>query len=176
VNIRPQHFTGAFLFDPIDVDDPDTIAVMEEHPQEEEDQRPGAKKGQKIRRSYYVLSVIHRGEASPRYKFWFDRTGPLDLVRKQLFGPNGLLVGDVKYSRYLPPEPVSGQRLPVETYIVRTYEEYALRITLNPDTVIVNRDIPQSAFSIEAPAEWGESLRRIDLDQTSANQVGSGPQ
>jgi hypothetical protein len=52
VNIRPQHFTEAFLFEPIDRDDPNTIAHREESRQLEDDDRPRARDGQKIIRSY----------------------------------------------------------------------------------------------------------------------------
>ena len=165
-NIRPQHFTSAFLFEPIDRQDPNTIVVMEEDRPLEEDDSPGAKKGQMVIRSYYVLSVIRRGASSPSYKYWFDRTRGLELVGLRTYSRKGLLQGDVTFSSYQPAATTTGLRLPEETYIVRPEDRYALRITLKSGTLVLNRDIPMTAFSIEAPPEWGDSVRRIDLDRT----------
>ncbi len=161
-NIRPQHFTSAFLFEPIDIEDPDTIAVVEEDRPLEEDDRPGAKKGQMVVRSYYVLSVIRRGESSPRYRYWFDRSRGLKLVRQRSYSRRGLLLGDVTFSKY---QTTAGLSLPRETYIVRPNERYALRITVKSGTLVLNRDIPETAFSIEAPPEWDDTVHRIDLDR-----------
>lgn len=165
VNIRPQHFTEAFLFDPIDLDDPKTIVICEENRLLEVDDRPRARKEQKVIRSYYVMSLIQRGEQAPGRKYWFDRSRDLSLSRQQIFDPSGLLIGDVKYSKYLPPEAVTGIRFPSEIHIDRPYEEYSLRITLKPDSLQVNREIPPTAFALEPPPEWGESIRRVDLDR-----------
>jgi len=38
-------------------------------------------------------------------------------------------------------------------------------LSLNPESLVVNREIPTAAFFIEAPPEWTNSLRRIDLDK-----------
>ena len=165
-NIRPQHFTSAFLFETIDTEDPDTIAIMEETRRLEEDTAPGSRKGQMVIRSYYVLSVIHRGERSPRYRYWFDRSRGLELVGQRSYSPRGLLRGDVTFSKYLPAQASSGLSLPGETYIRRPYDRYALRITVKSGTLVLNREIPETAFSIEAPPEWGDAVRRIDLDRT----------
>ena len=168
-NIRPQHFTTAFLFDPIDTEDPDVIAVMEEARRLVQDDRPGVKKGQLVVKSYYVLSVIHRGEASPRHQYWFDRSRSLELVGLKSFSSQGALIGDVIFSDYFLAGPAGpaglSKYLPAEIYITRPYDRYALRITMGSKTVELNRDIPEAAFSIEAPQEWGESVRRVDLDR-----------
>ena len=165
-NIRPQHFTTAFLFDAIDLANPSTIAVMEEARRLVQDDRPGAKQGQMVVKSYYVLSVIRRGEPSPRHQYRFDRSGSLELVGLESFDSRGSLVGDVTFSGYFltGPEGLSVE-LPTEIHITRPYDQYALRITMNSETVELNRDIPETAFSIEAPPEWGESVRRVDLDR-----------
>jgi hypothetical protein len=164
VNIRPQHFTTAFLFEPIDLGDAQRIAVMEEARRLVEDDRPGAKKGQMAIKSYYVLSVIQRGEASPRYQYWFDRSRGLELVGQQTFSQDGSLLGDVTFSNYGPALPMN---LPGQIHIVRPYDRYALRITMSPGTVILDRDVPESAFSIDVPPEWGNSVRQIDLDEST---------
>lgn len=164
-NIRPQHFTTAFLFDAIDLADPNTVAVMEEARRLVQDDRPDAKQGQMVVKSYYVLSVIRRGEPSPRHQYRFDRSRGLELVGLQSFNSLGSLVGDVTFSGYSLTGPAGlSMQLPAEIYIVRPYDQYALRITTNPETLDLNRDIPETAFSIEAPPEWSESVRRFDLD------------
>jgi len=163
VNIRPQHFTTAFLFDAINVQDPEIIAVMEEARRLVEDDSPGAKREQMVVKSYYVLSVIRRGETSPRHQYWFDRSRGLELVGLKSFSREGLLLGDVTFSDYLPTAlPVT---LPSRIYIVRPYDRYALLITMNSQTLELNRDIPETAFTLDAPTEWSDSVRRVDLDR-----------
>ncbi len=164
-NIRPQHFTSAFLFEPIDTEDSDTIAVVEEDRLLEEDNSPGAKKGQLVIRSYYVLSVVRRGESSPRYRYWFDRSRGLELVGQRSYSRRGLLLGDVTFSNYQPAQTSAGLSFPGEIYIVRPNDRYALRVTVKTGTLVLNQDIPETAFSIQAPREWGDAVRRIDLDR-----------
>ncbi len=164
VNIRPQHFTGAFLFDPIEIDN----AYMEEARPLEDDDRPNAKKEQKVVRSYYVVSVVRQGKRTTESKYWFDRTRDMALARLQQFDSKGLLAGDITYSKYCPPEPNTGVRFPSEIYIDRPYENYALRITLKSDSIQVNREIPSSAFTLQPPPEWEDTLRRVDLDKRAS--------
>jgi hypothetical protein len=165
VNIRPQHFTEAFLFQPIDDENPNVFPWKEEERLLEDDDRPGAEEGQKVIRSYYVLTIAERGEKSPRRKYWFDRTRDMALTRLQTFDEEGHLVGDVRFAKYLPAEPKAGLRIPSEIVINRPYEDYTLRITVKPDSVEVNRDIPETAFTLEPPPEWSDTLRRVDLDK-----------
>ena len=73
----------------------------------------------------------------------------------------------MRFSDHLPPDPVAGQRFAATVLIDRPYEEYTLRMTLDPESVVVNGEIPAAAFSIEAPPEWTDSIRRIDLDMKS---------
>ena len=164
VNIRPQHFTGAFLFDPIEIEN---VHFDEARPLEDDD-RPNAKKDQKIVRSYYVVSDTRRGEQTTRWKYWFDRTRDMTLARLQQFDSRGLLAGDITYSKYLPPDSDTGVRFPTEIYIDRPYEDYALRITLKSDSIQVNREIPSTAFTLQPPPEWEDTLRRVDLDKKAS--------
>jgi len=166
VNIRPQHFTSVFLFDTIHLEDPNVIAVMEEARRLDPDDRPGAKQGQMIVKSYYVLSVIRRGESSPRHQYWFDRTGNLELVGLKSFDTRGALIGDVTFSDYFLAGPAGASiQLPTETHITRPYDRYALRLVMSSGTVELNRDIPETAFFVETPKEWGDSVRHVDLDR-----------
>jgi hypothetical protein len=166
VNIRPQHITQALFPQPIDLEDPDIEPNMNEDIVLEDDDRPGARKNQQIKRSYYVLTVNVRGEPAPRGKYWFDRTRDLTLVRYQHFDSKGRLVGDVRYSgALLPPEPEVGLRLPSQIRIERPYDNYTLQMTLKPDSIMVNRDIPSTAFQLEPPPEWGDKIQHVDLDK-----------
>ncbi len=165
VNIRPQHFTEAFLTEPIDLSR-DVVFMLEEM-MLEPDERPGAKEGQEVRKSYYTVTVGSQGEPSPRRRLWFDRNRGLELSRQQAYDSKGLLVGDARFARYLPPDATTGQRLPSEVLIERPYDRYTLRLTIEPDSIVINRELPETAFVLNAPDEWEKTLRRINLDVKS---------
>ncbi|HEY7699832.1 MAG TPA: hypothetical protein VIE88_15525, partial [Vicinamibacteria bacterium] len=57
--------------------------------------------------------------------------------------------------------------LPTRVRIERPYDDYALVVTVHPDGIQVNRDLPGTAFVLEVPPEWGENIRRINLDEKS---------
>jgi hypothetical protein len=162
LNIRPQHFTGAFL--PV-VIDAETQAFVHEEQVTERDLRHGAKKNAEVRKSYYVLNAVRMGASSPHAQFWFDRVGNIALVRQRVFDDEGYLVTDIRYHGWLPPEAAGGHSLPARVRIERPYDDYALVVTVRPDGILVNRDLPETAFVLEVPPEWGESVRRIDLDE-----------
>jgi hypothetical protein len=166
LNIRPQHFTGAFLPAVIDAE---TEAFVHEEQVTERDLRPGAKKNAEVRKSYYVLTAIRKGAGSPHAQFWFDRIGSIALVRQRVFDAQGYLVTDIRYDGFLPPESADGHSLPARVRIERPYDDYALVVTVRPDGILVDRDLPETAFVLEVPPEWGESVRRIDLDERARN-------
>jgi hypothetical protein len=162
LNIRPQHFTGAFLPSVVDAG---THAFLHEEQVTEPDLRPGARKDAEVRKSYYVLNVVSNGATSPHAQFWFDRMGTVELVRQRVFDANGYLTTEVRYQGWFPPSTAGGHSLPVRVRIERPYDDYALVVTVHPDGIQVNRELPESAFLLEVPPEWGESVRRIDLDE-----------
>jgi len=162
LNIRPQHFTSAFLPTVIGTE---TQAFVHEERVTEPDLRPGAKKNAEVRKSYYVLNAIRKGAAAPHAQFWFDRLESIALVRQRVFDPQGYLVTDIRYDGFLPPETADGHSLPARVRIERPNDDYALVVTVRTDGILVNRDLPENAFVLEVPPEWGESVRRIDLDQ-----------
>lgn len=162
VNIRPQHFTDAFLLAPIPEG---TLTLVNEELAVEPDRRPGAKEGAEVRVSYYVVTMVGAGEASPRIQYWFDRTSDVALARQRVFGVDGRLLTDVHYSGYFPPEPVSGKRFPSRVRIERPHDDYSLVVNVQRDGILVDRDLPDTAFEVTAPPEWGDSVRRIDLDE-----------
>jgi hypothetical protein len=163
LNIRPQHFTGAFLPATFDFE---TRAFIHEEQVTERDLRPGAKKDAEVRKSYYVLDAVRYGASSPHAQFWFDRMGAITLVRQRVFDASGYLATDVRYDGWLPPSAAGGRSLPARVRIERPYDDYALVVTVRPDGIAVNRELPESAFVLEVPSGWGESVRRIDLDET----------
>jgi hypothetical protein len=169
VNIRPQHFTGAFLIPPIPRDDPYVTALLHEERVIEPDSRPGAKPTSRVQKSYYVVTVGRLGRATPIVRYWFDRTGALTMGRQEVYDASGLQAADIRYSDYLPPDPATGVRLPSRVRIERPYDDYSLSVTVRSGGVVVNRDLPDTAFRIRVPEEWEGSIRRIDLDER-ANQ------
>ncbi len=162
LNIRPQHFTGAFL--PATVDAGSRAFVHEEQVVER-DLRPGARKNAQVRKSYYVLNAVRTGADSPHAQFWFDRMGTLSLVRQRIFDPRGYVVSDIRYEAWLPPGSDGAPSLPARVRIERPSDDYALVLTVHPDGIEINRELPETAFVLEVPSGWGDEVRRIDLDE-----------
>jgi hypothetical protein len=162
LNMRPQHFTSALLPAPLDEE---TIAFAHEDLVVEPDRRPRAKKNAQVRKSYYVLDAVRRGERAPRAQFWFDRLGEIQLVRQRVFDPEGHLTTDVQYEGWLPAEAAGGRSLPGRVRIERPHDDYALVLTVHPDGIEVNRELPEAAFVVEVPSEWEDTIRRINLDE-----------
>ncbi len=164
VNIRPQHFTDAFLLPSVPIERPHNVAFLSEERVEEPDDRQGAKKGARVLKSYYTVTVVRLGEAAPRARYWFARTGELVLRRQQVYDRDGRLVSDIHYRGYLPPRGTAGIRIASEVRIERPYEDYALVVRVKPKGVILNRDIPETAFTLTVPPEWEETIRRVKLE------------
>ena len=182
VNIRPQHFTDAFLLSTIPIEEPHTIAFLEEphtiafleeERVDEPDTQPRAKDGAFVRKSRLTTSsprfVSVRAHLAPRY--WFDRLGELALARQQVYAPDGRLIADIRYADYLPLQGDVGVRIASRVHIERPYDDYGLVVNVKPDGVTINRDLPDTAFVVTAPEEWGDSVRHIDLD----NRGGASP-
>jgi hypothetical protein len=162
VNIRPQHVTDALLIAPIDAT---SAAFLHEEQAEEDDLRPGAAKDARVRKSYYVVTAVRQGERVPWRQFWFSRQGEVSLARQRVFDGAGLLVTEVRYAGYRAPDPSTGARIADRIRIERPHDEYALVLTLRPEGIEINRDLPETAFAITVPPEWGDRIRRIDLDE-----------
>jgi hypothetical protein len=162
LNIRPQHFTGAFLPALIDAE---SRAFVHEEQIVERDLRPRARKNAQVRKSYYVLNAIRGSARSPHAQFWFDRMGTIALVRQRIFDAGGALSSDIRYEGWLPSAADGAPSLPARVRIERPYDDYALLVTVHPDGIQVNREFPETAFVLEVPSEWGEEVRRIDLDE-----------
>ena len=166
VNVRPQHLLQAFFLDPIPQGDPYTLAVLAQEPLTVPDRRPGARAGVQVVRTYYVVHLIERWpEARLRSKYWFDRAEQgLPLTRRQVYAPDGGLEADITFDQYQV-DPSGLPALPTFIRMERPKEAYTLTVTLRPETLAINRTLPLSAFSLEMPAEWADSVRKINLDE-----------
>lgn len=164
--LRPEHFTEALLIPAIDLHDPTTVVVKEEVQREEPDPRPNAPRGRRLIRTYWVLDVIQRQPGSSyqlRHKYWFDRTTEQRLVRQQAFAPTGELVADVSF--HDPIRSAAGALLiPTSIHIHRPRDQYSAWLRLDAPTVQLNVDVPDRAFTLEKPTEWGDEVETIDLD------------
>ena len=163
LNLRPQHITDSFLIKPI-LDGERINVFREELRQVEQDPRPNKKKSL-VERTYYVLYVLERDESGQiklRRKFWFDRNQPdTPLVRQQTFENGfGKLAGDVTFSNWFT-VPNTGRKWPGQVTIDRRNTDgYRLELKLEPDTVEINAELPETTFTLENI----ERLPEVDLD------------
>jgi hypothetical protein len=165
--LRPEHFTEAMLVPAIDLQDPTTLVVKEEAQSEEPDTRPNAPSGRRIVKTYWVLDVIQQkaGQSSQlEHKYWFDRTGERRLVRKQVFAPTGELIADISFNDPIRPDQGT-LMIPTSIHIHRPRDEYSVWLRLEAPTVALNVDVPDQAFTLEKPADWGDDVEMIDLDK-----------
>lgn len=164
LNLRPQHITDSFLIKPIS--DEERINIFrEELRQVEPDTRPNKKK-RLVERTYYVLYVLDRdssGQVKLRRKFWFDRNQPeTPLVRQQVFEDGvGKLASDVSFSNWFTVNNTSWKWPGQVTIDRRNADGYRLELKLEPDTVEINPQLPESTFKLENV----EGLPEVDLDQ-----------
>src|ERR1051325_8070027 len=83
-SLRPQHLTDAVLVPPVSFEDTKHVYAQAETFEEEVDTRPGAQKGARVVRGYYVLTemeLVSQNQARVTRRFWFDRVGTLRLAR-----------------------------------------------------------------------------------------------
>ena len=169
---RPFHFTEALMMRPISLKDPRFVFSIEEALVEEADTRPGARRGARILRSFYVIS---ESEASPeaqapartRRKFWFDRTNGARFARQQIFDNLGQLATEVQYFDYkkLNSGSQSGTgaeaNWPGVIWVNRPHDGYNARLTFNDDKFQINPELKPTAFTLENT----EKFRETDLDK-----------
>ena len=171
-NLRPQHFTDAFMIRPIEPNN-SMIYVQSEFFNEEPDSRPQAKKGARVMRGYYLLEEFSNagGETKLLRRLWFDRVNAIRLARVQTYNDRAELITDVSYFN----EKVLGSNatasLPSRIEMTRPQDQYKLSISYQDSaSVELNRDYPAKAFVLEN--KWG--LKELDLDaqdkKVTANQ------
>ncbi|HYL62945.1 MAG TPA: hypothetical protein VE077_10020 [Candidatus Methylomirabilis sp.] len=151
-NLRPQHLLDALLWTEIRKEE---SVLFEEFNDE---------KGR-----YYVLTVLRGGyRMEILRKIWFDRTN-LQIVRLQNFGPNGVLLSDVRYSDWEPVTPAAEQSVgkpsPVDLFprsirMERPHDDYTLDLQVTK--LALNEEIPADRFQLEQPP--GSELVRVGED------------
>ena len=162
---RPFHFTDALLIRPLQREDSRYHYSLEETLQEEPDPVPGAKKGSRILRSYYVLAEIMRaneGEITGRVtrRFWFDRTRNALFSRQQIFNDTGRLETDVTYSDYRALKESDPTLWPSSIQVSRPYDSYQARLLFIEGKFETNVTLPAGVFQLENT----EGLPETDLD------------
>jgi len=156
-NLRPQHLLDAILWSEIRKQEP---VLFEEFNDE-------------IGR-YYVLTVLRGGyQTEILRKIWFNRAD-LQVSRIEEFGPQGLLVSDIRYSDW---EPVAGgqstaattenaspaggiAQFPRAIHVDRVHDDYQLELQVTKLTL--NEDLPADRFKLDQPQ--GSELVRVGDD------------
>jgi hypothetical protein len=129
-NLRPQHFTDAFMIRPIEPNS-STSYVQSEFFNEEADTRREAKKGARVMRGYYLLDEFTNSGSDAKLlrRFWFDRVSTVHLARVQTYDDKGALITDVSYFN----EKVLGSNatasLPSRIEMTRPQDQYQLSIS-----------------------------------------------
>ena len=134
LNLRPQHIMDALFVDVSRyADNPDVVSVLEVVPEG--------------RRSFYVLFFIDRSREPAQLleKIWVDRLD-LTIVRKQLFGMEGVLQTDAAYTEW---EETDGQFFPRRIVVERPAEDYSLEIRF--DDLRLNDPPVEDAFVLPVP-------------------------
>ena len=136
INARPFHFTDALMVRPLQLGDARFTYSLQEELQDEADERPGAKKGARIWRSYYVVSEIEITDKTRSFgilkrRFWFDRTEHLNLARQQVFDSKGKLLTDIRYAKYLKLNSDSPILRPSVIEIRRPYDSYSAELNFS---------------------------------------------
>ncbi len=163
---RPFHFTEALMMRPLLLNDPRFVFGINEELVEEPDTRPGAKKGARLIRSFYVISELEVAlEGQPasrvRRKFWFDRGNGARFARQQIFDQQGQLATEVQYSDYKKLNPDDSNTWPSVILVNRHHEGYSARLTFNNEKFEINPDLLPTAFVLENT----DNLKETDLDK-----------
>ena len=163
-SLRPQHLTDAVLVPPVSFEDTKHVYAQAETFEEESDPRPGAKKGARVVRGYYVLSemeLLTQNRARVTRRFWFDRVGTLRLARVQIYGERGQLITDVVYSKPQPFGEEGRLRLPAQIELTRPQDHYSIRVAFQePGAVKVDEPYDPEIFVLKN----GSNLQEVDLD------------
>ena len=145
-------------------DDAKHVYAQSETFEEEADIRPGAKKGARVMRGYYILSELElmaQNRARVTRRFWFDRVGQLRLARVQTYSERGQLLTDVIYSNQQSFGEDGRYRLPAQIELTRPQDRYAIRIAFqDPGSVKVDQPLPDDAFVLKNTS----GLSEVDLD------------
>lgn len=167
INARPFHFTDALLVRPLQIGQSGFTYSLQEELVEEPDTRPGAKKGARVIRSFYVISEIQITDPAKSFgilkrRFWFDRNDKLQLKRQQVFNEKSELVTDVRYSNYIKLNSDSQILRPSVVEVRRPKDQYSAELHFLADSTEFNvENLPATAFILENT----EKLPETDLDK-----------
>jgi outer membrane lipoprotein-sorting protein len=140
-NLRPQHLVDAIFWPQIT---PDETVLFEEF-----NDQAGR---------YYILTVLKGGAPLKiARRIWFDRSD-LQVARVQTYGPEGKLLGDIRYAAWEPVSatgeagaaPTAATRFPRDIKVARPRDDYTLAITVTK--VRLNEEISADRFKLEQPA------------------------
>jgi len=97
--------------------------------------------------SYYVFTFVHLGgsDAQTLEKIWIDRQD-MQISRKQLFGKDGRVEVDARYSNY---ETVGAIPFPTVVVLQLPLQDYTLKMTFQK--IIFNETVPDNAFALPQP-------------------------
>ncbi|MFN0084568.1 MAG: hypothetical protein ACKVX9_04200 [Blastocatellia bacterium] len=163
---RPFHFTDALMMRPLHLNDSRFAYGLEEAMIEEPDTRPGAKKGARVLRSFYVISEVElapagQGPSRVRRRFWFDRTNTARFARQQVFDSRGSLMTEVGYLNYIKLSEESPNLWPGVVVVNRLHDGYSARLTFTEGKFLLNPELDAKVFALENE----NSLPVTDLDK-----------
>jgi hypothetical protein len=163
---RPFHFTETLMMRPLLLNDQRFVFGINEELVEEPDTRPGAKKGARLIRSFYVISELEvslEGQVPSRVrrKFWFDRGNGARFARQQIFDQQGQLATEVQYSDYKKLNPADANTWPSVILVNRHHEGYSARLTFNDEKFEINPQLKPTTFTLDNT----ENLKETDLDK-----------
>src|SRR5258706_13238 len=150
-NLRPQHLLDALLWPEIRKEEAVTLREFND-----ENAR------------YYILTVLRGGyQVEVLREIWFDRSD-LHVARMLTFGPKGLLLSDIRFADWQPPDSAAAQTVPgalsngVASFprairIERPHDDY--KLDLQVAKVSLNEEIPAERFKLEQPA--GAEMVRV---------------
>ena len=153
-NLRPQHLVDAIFWPAIPEGDPTLF-------EQADDNGIGS----------YVITVASRGANAADLhivrKIWFERAG-LTLSRLEIYGADGQLESDIRYSDWSPFGPVQDAQnqvqYPKDITLNRPADGYSFAITVTKLTA--NQTIEASRFVLQQPA--GSDLVRVGEDAGSS--------
>lgn len=157
-NLRPNHLVDAIFWNEL----PASVLLEEFEAETPAPTVPGKR--------YYILNELRAGASGQEFarKIWFDRSD-LSVARIQVFGPEGRMVTDARYSQWLPADENQGAggadlRYPREVRVGRPLDDYRLEIRIT--RLILNEAISAERFQLAQPP--GAEVVRVGEEEKKA--------
>lgn len=163
-NLRPQHFTEAFLIRPIDFQN---YAYAQSSIVELEEDSGGTEHNfNKVLRGYYLLEEFEKkddGALKIIRRLWFDRTSKIRFVRQQIFDERQEVESDIVYKHWGNLTAATDyQNMPLKVEITRPQERYKISLSYQvPESISIDKNYPAKAFLLENT--W--NLQEVNLDR-----------